>query len=97
MRLRFVRVYPCPCLCLRLTFRSRLCLFVTFFVFLFLSVCMLFPIRLLLSEILNSAITNRVNGVTHDFVSEAVVAKVVKLNILAAVAADAKRRKAEEL
>lgn len=43
-----------------------------------------FPVRLLLSDILNRPITNRVNGVTHDFVNEAVVSKLVKLNIIAA-------------
>lgn len=41
--------------------------------------------RLLLSNVLNRAITNRVNGITHDFVSEAVVSRIVKLNIIASV------------
>lgn len=41
--------------------------------------------KLLLSGILNRDITNLVNGVTHDFVSERVVARVVKLNVLATV------------
>lgn len=41
--------------------------------------------RVLLAEVLTRSVTSRVNGITHDFVNEAVVSKIVKLNVVAAL------------
>lgn len=40
----------------------------------------------LLTDVLRRSITNRVNGITHDFINEKIVSRIVKLNVLVAAA-----------